>query len=258
MDSKILYYAKSHLEGSFLQEAAEKMGEKLEDLSKAVSAIVPTIFGGMSNKITNEPSFLPTIISESKNIFNNQSFHHLNGLIGENNAETNITQSSSFLFDVFGGSLHHIVEKIASFAGIKNSSTRQLFDASAIASLGSIGKNIIEEGGSSESINNFLAKNKPGFLSIIPASLGLSLLLSGAHSPMEEANNIHQQSNTFQMQKSNSFLKTLLITVIGMVIIVVLFRSCWGNEKEHDHVIGSHEQATSMIITNNSIMNTFI
>lgn len=258
MESKILYYTKSNLEGSFLQKAAAKTGEKLENLSKAVSAIVPTIFGGMSNKVTNEPSFLPTLINESKNAFTNQSLNHLDEFVGENNMDVEVTQVNSFLFDVFGSSLYHIIEKIASFAGIKNSSTRQLFDASGVASLGSIGKNIIEEGGNSESINNFLEKNKPGFLSIIPASLGLSLLLSGAHSPMTDANNIHQQSNTYQMQKSNSFLKTLLITVIGMVIIVVLFRSCWGNEKEHDHVRGSHEQATSMIITSNSIINNFI
>ncbi|HEY0299558.1 MAG TPA: DUF937 domain-containing protein, partial [Arachidicoccus sp.] len=155
MDTKILDYAKELLGGSFVQNAAQKLGETPEGISKAVSAIVPTIFGGIGNKISSDPSFLTTVASEAKNIFTNHSLSDLGSLIGGNSSSPEGTQAGSFLFDTFGGGLHSIIEKISSFAGIKASSARQLFDTSSIASLGSLGKNFVEGNGTIDSIGEF-------------------------------------------------------------------------------------------------------
>ncbi|ANI90254.1 hypothetical protein A9P82_13710 [Arachidicoccus ginsenosidimutans] len=233
MSTSILDYAKELLGGNFAQAAAEKLGETPDGISKAISAIVPTIFGGIGNKISNDPSFLTTVVSEARNIFTNHSLSDLGSLFGSGTSSTEGTQAGSFLFDIFGGGLHGIIEKISSFAGIKSSSTRQLFDTSGIASLGSLGKNLIENNGTPDSIGEFFKSNKASFLSSIPASLGLSSLLSGLHTHAADAAHGVTSAATSvasRAKSSSKFLVPLILGIILLFLLIWLFRGCHGNE----------------------------
>lgn len=258
MDSKILDYAKELLGGTFAEKSAGQLGENADNVKTAITAIVPTIFGGIANKISNEPSFLSTLISEAKNIFSNHSLSDLSGLVGKDAKTAEGTQTGSFLYDVFGGGLHNIIEKVAGFAGIKNDSARKLFDTAQVASLGSIGKNITEADNNPDSVAAFFSQNKAAFLSAIPASLGFGTLLSGVHTaaaPAEPATAHHAHSDdTYhhpphpdKSKGNKSFMTPLILTIIGLGLLIWLFKGCWGNEKEHDGVVGSHEDTTATL-----------
>lgn len=231
MDTKILDYAKELLGGSFVQDASQKLGESADGISKAVSAIVPTIFSGIGNKVATDGSFITTVASEAKNIFANHSLSDIGSLIGGNTTSAEGTQTGSFLYDVFGGGLHNIIEKIASFAGIKTSSTRQLFDTAGIASLGSIGKSLIENNGTPDSLIGFFKNHTSSFLSSIPASLGLGSLLSGlqgSHAAAETAHHAHSAASAGN-SGGNRFIVPLILGIIALALLIWLFRGCHGN-----------------------------
>lgn len=256
MDSKILDYAKGLLGDAFSENAAGKLGEHPDNIKNAVSAIIPTIFGGLANKISNEPSFLTTLVSEAKNIFKNHSLTDLAGSVATDAKTPEGTQAGSFLFDVFGGGFHNIIEKVASFAGIKNDSARKIFDTAQVASVGSIGKNLTEEGGDAESVKGFLHQNKAAFLSAIPATLGFGSLLSGTHNtPLSSAETktahsdaaYHQPAHQTDKSGGNKFMTPIILTIIGLGLLIWLFRGCWGNEKQHDGIAGSQQDTTATV-----------
>lgn len=258
MDSKILDYAKELLGGTFPEKSAGLLGENADNIKTAITAIVPTIFGGIANKISNEPTFLSTLISEAKNIFSNHSLSDLSGLIGKDAKTPEGTQAGTFLYDVFGGGLHNIIEKVAGFAGIKNDSARKLFDTAQVASLGSIGKNMTEQGDDPAAVAGFFSQNKAAFLSAIPASLGFGTLLSGVHAsaaPTEPAlvdhahsdDKYHHPPHPDKSKGNKSFMTPLILTIIGLGLLIWLFKGCWGNEKKHDGLVGSHEDTTATL-----------
>jgi len=261
MNSNILNYAKELLSGNFADQAANKLGENADGVKSAISAIIPTIFGGIAQKVANEPSFLSTVISEAKNIFTNHSLSDLSGFITGDNKTPEATQAGSFIYDLFGGKLHGILEKIASFAGIKHENVRKLFDTAQIGALGSIGKNIVDEGGDQSSVGAFLSEHKAAFLSAIPASLGFGNLLSGVHEVKQTAPHTaathsdahyHDQQPKNPAKGDNRFFVPLILTIIILGLIIWLFRGCWGNEKVHDHVMGSHEDTTAAVSVDNN------
>ena len=230
MDTKILDYAKELLSGSFVQDAAQKLGESSDGVSKAISAIVPTIFSGIGNKVATDSSFITTVVSEAKNIFTNHSLSDIGSLIGGNTTSTESTQTGSFLYDVFGGSLHGIIEKISAFAGIKTASTRQLFDTAGVASLGSIGKSLVENNGTPDSLAGIFKNHSVSFLSSIPASLGLGSLLSGFHRSHGAAETTHAHAPAASGKSGgNRFLVPLILGIIALALLIWLFRGCQGN-----------------------------
>lgn len=258
MDSNILNYAKELLSGNFTEEVAGKLGESTDGIKKAISAIVPTIFGGIAQKVTNEPSFLSTVVSEAKNIFTNHSLSDLSGFVTGDNKDAEATQSGSFVYDLFGGNLHGILEKISAFAGIKNENARKLFDTAQLATLGSIGKHITEDNGSASALVTYLTDNKAAFLSAIPASLGFGSILSGVHEvqpPAPHTQAIHSDEHYHPKDRKdpakgdNRFFVPMVLTIIILGLIIWLFRGCWGNEKVHDHVTGSHQDSAAAMVT---------
>ena len=253
MDSNMLNDAKELFSGKFTDEVSAKLGESSDGVKKAIAAIIPTIFGGIANKVSNEPSFLSTVVSEAKNIFTNHSLDDLSGFITGDNKNTEATQAGSFLFDVFGGKLHGIIDKVAGHSGLKTENVRKLFDTVQIGALGSIGKHLSNEGGSGAAVSEFLSENKAGFLSAIPASLGFGSLLSGVHEVTPEAPHTqaahsdahyHQHQEADPAKGENRFFIPAILTIIIFGLIIWLFRGCWGNEKQHDHPTNYPETTT--------------
>lgn len=274
MDSNMLSYAKELFSGNFVEEVAGKLSEKSEGVESAISAIIPTVFGGIAGKVSGEPSFLSTVVSEAKNIFTNHSLSDLPGLISADSTSSEATQAGSFLFDVFGGKLHGIVESIAGASGLKNDSVRKLLEAGQIGALGSIGKHLAEEGGSEGSVGTYLSDQKGAFLSAIPASLGIGSLLSGTQEVKQPAPHtaaLHSDAHFHDVQQedpatgNNRFFIPLILTVVILGLIIWLFRGCWGHEREDEQATAQVEDTSGAMaaaagtldtVTGNYIYNT--
>ncbi|WP_225974676.1 OmpA family protein [Arachidicoccus ginsenosidivorans] len=103
-----------------------------------------------------------------------------------------------------------------------------------------------------------MSDHKAAFLSAIPASLGFGSLLSGVHDVQQPAPHTaaahsdahYHDSHPKDLSKGdNRFFIPLILTIIILGLIIWLFRGCWGNEKVHDHVIGSHQDTTTATIS---------
>ena len=254
MNSNILQNAKSLFSDQFSEQIAGKLSESTAGIKSALSAILPTLFGGIAQKINNEPSFLSTVFSEAKNVFANHSLEDLSSFVTGDHSSTKATQSGSFLYDVFGGQLHGILEKISGHAGIKNENARTLFETAQIGALGTIGKNIADQNQSEAEIGAYLTDNKAAFLSAIPAALGFGTLLSGVHEPAAPAAHTtaahsdphyHEHELEDPASGNNRFFVPVILTIVIVGLIIWLFRGCSGAESNHEAALTNQEQTTS-------------
>ncbi len=244
MSNTIIELAKSYLGDAFAQNASSQLNESKDGVSKALDAIVPTIFAAIGQRAEGDSSFMSSVFSLAKNIFTNGSLNNLGNVFGSNQSAS-ATQAGTFVNNLFGNSFHSIIEKIATYAGIGSASTRDLFEASSVSTLGSIGRHAVENGATVDSIVDLFRKDKDNMLSAIPASLGIGSLLANITSsvtgtPQAEyakEENVHtqQQYNNHEPEEKksgNKFLLPLLLGIVGAVLLLFLLRTC--NDKRVD------------------------
>lgn len=244
MSNTILDLAKSYLGDSFAQNASSQLNESKDGISKSLEAIIPTIFAGIGQRAEREPSFMSTVFSLAKNIFTNGSLNTLGNVFGSNQS-TSATQAGTFVNSLFGNSFHSIIEKIASFAGIGTSSARDLFEASSVATLGSIGRHAVENGATNDSILDYFKKGKDEFLSAIPASLGIGSLLSNitnsvtgapetTHVKEEHVHTSYNDQEPQEKKSGNKFLVPLLLALAAIALLLFLLKQC-NKDKDSLH-----------------------
>lgn len=242
MSNTILELAKSYLGDNFAQNASTHLNESNEGVQKSLGAIVPTIFAAISQR-SDDNSFMSSVFSLAKNIFTNGSMNNLGNVFGSNQSAS-ATQAGTFVSNLFGNSFHSIIEKISSFAGISSGSVRDLFEASSVATLGSVGRNAVENGATIDSMVDYFQKGKDEFLSAVPASLGIGSLLTNinssvtgspdAHYPKDENVNVMYNDHEREEKKSGSkFLLPLLLAIIGGVLLLFLVRTCNKTDDTH-------------------------
>ena len=132
MSNTIIELAKSYLGDAFAQNASSQLNESKDGVSKALDAIVPTIFAAIGQRAEGDSSFMSSVFSLAKNIFTNGSLNNLGNVFGSNQSAS-ATQAGTFVNNLFGNSFHSIIEKIATYAGIGSASTRELFEASSVS-----------------------------------------------------------------------------------------------------------------------------
>lgn len=261
MSNTILELAKSYLGDNFAQNASSQLNESNEGIQKSLGAIVPTIFAAISQR-SDDSSFMSSVFSLAKNIFTNGSMNNLGNVFGSNQSAS-ATQAGTFVTNLFGNSFHSIIEKISSFAGISSGSVRDLFEASSVATLGSVGRSAVENGATVDSLVDYFQKGKDDFLSAVPASLGIGSLLTNikssvtgspdAHYPKEENVNVMYNDHEREEKKSgNKFLLPFLLALIGGVLLLFLVRTCNNPKDTHTTPV---EDSVMLTGTDTSLVN---
>ena len=228
MTDSVLDLAKSYLSNAFVQQAASKLNESPEGITKALSATVPAIFAGIGQRASQDSSFMSTVLDKAKGIFTNgSSLNNLHNVVAQVPTDTT-APASNFVKSIFGNTVHNLTEKISSFAGIKQSSAHALLNASGVASLGSIGKDAVENNSVLGDIANFFKEHRTAFLSALPASLGLGSLFShisyGAERVEDEVKTVYET----EKKKSNFWVPLILALIVIALIIWVLMKACNG------------------------------
>lgn len=237
MSNTIFELAKSYLGDNFSQNAASQLNETPDGISKSLQAILPTIFAGVGHKAQTDPSFMSTVFSLAKNIFTNGSLNNLGNIFSDTQS-TAATQAGSFVTNLFGNSFHALLEKISAFAGVNTNAARGLFEASSVATLGSIGRHAVENGATNDNILNYFKDNKSQFISAIPASLGIGSLLTNItntvsgtpevtdHVKDESVKVPYNNHEAPQKKGGNKFLVPLLIILAAIALLLFLLRQC--------------------------------
>lgn len=180
MSLNILDLIKGQLGPALVSQAATQLGESESGISKAISGLLPAVVGGLANNARN-PSVLDAITgATSSGILGNL----LNGSSGNSLITT-------VLSAIFGDKIGGLVNTVASFAGINNSSANSLLNMVTGATLGSVGKYAADNNLGASGISSLLEDQKGIVSTLLPAGLSLGSLglgnLFGGSDPADTA-----------------------------------------------------------------------
>ena len=168
MSINLIDLIKSQLGPAFTSQTAQNLGESESGISKAISAFLPAVLGGLANNSSN-PSVLDAITStESGNFLSN-----LNG-----NPQQN-SWISSLLKPLFGEQLPTLISSVASFAGISSGSASSLLNLITGTATGSVAKFAQNQNLDRSGISNLLSEQKGLISGLLPAGLSLASLNLG-------------------------------------------------------------------------------
>lgn len=166
MSINIIDLAKQYLTPSTISHVSQEVGESESTVSKAISAFIPIILGGLVEKNSSASGLLHSL----------KSFGASKGL----NSLSTTTETSPVLTTIidtlFGSNKSTIIDKVASFAGLSSGSSSKLFNVASEAILGSIGKHASDHNLGEAEFSSLLNTGKSSLMSLIPAGLGLGSL----------------------------------------------------------------------------------
>jgi OmpA-OmpF porin, OOP family len=181
MGTNLLDLVKGQLTDALLSKAAGFLGEDSAATSKAMSLILPSVLGGMANKVTNADG-----ASQLFGLMQNQDhstdiFGSLGTLLGGGSATQGLLESGGgVISSIFGNKTSNIASVIASAVGMKTGSASSLLSIAAPILMNVISRNM-GGGASSGGLVSLLGSQLPflrsaGLPSALTSALGLSNL----------------------------------------------------------------------------------
>ena len=176
MSVNIIDLVKNYLSPGVVSQTATQLGESESGVSKAISAFLPVLVGGIADKAGSTPGLLDQL----KGLASGGILSSL-GSGGGNSVVSGIISS------IFGDKIGGILSSVSSFAGIKESSAQSLLGLTSDATLGTIGKYAADNNLDESGFTNLLSGQKSWISSLLPAGLSLGALgLGGIFSGLGE------------------------------------------------------------------------
>lgn len=164
MAINIIDLIKGQFGPAVISQASTHLGESESAISKAISALLPTVVGGLANN-ADKPGILDTIMSAS-------SGDILGNLMGGNHS----SMVTTLLTSMFGDKLGAINNSISNFSGVSNESSSSLLNMVTGATVGTVGKYASENNLGASGLSSLLADQKGIVSDLLPAGLSLASL----------------------------------------------------------------------------------
>ncbi|MFC6267529.1 OmpA family protein [Frigoriflavimonas asaccharolytica] len=165
MSLNIIDLIKGQLGPALVSQAATQFGESESGISKAISALLPAIVGGMANN-AEKPGVLDAITGAA-------SSGMLGNLLGGSSNNSMIT---TILSSVFGDKIGGLMNAVSSFSGVSNSTSNSLLNMVTGATLGSVGKYAADNNLGASGVSSLLKDQKGIVSTLLPAGLSLGSL----------------------------------------------------------------------------------
>lgn len=248
----ILDLVKEQLSPELIGKAAGMLGENEGGISKAISGLVPTLLGALSNNNMSSNTFnlLSQAGENSSGILGN-----LTGLLGGDNNSATSNIVGSLATSILGDKVGSIVSGIANFAGIGTSSSKGLLSL-ATGVIGSVlGKKILGEGLNLSSLTSLLGSQKNSFSAAMPTGLSTTLGLSNLFAEGKEtvshvtdtaSRTVHNVTEKVEEGSSSlmRWLLPLLLLLLLLGLLFWLFKTC-NHDKGHNGDHGKHGADTT-------------
>ena len=179
MALNIIDLIKGQLGPALISQSATQFGESESGISKAISALLPAVVGGMANN-ADKPGVLDAIMGSTSNGM-------LGNLLGGTSNSSLIT---SVLTAIFGDKVADITNAVSTFSGVNNSTANSLLNMVTGATLGSVGKYAADNNIGASGITNLLQDQKGIVSSLLPAGLSLASLGVGNMFGSQEAEKV--------------------------------------------------------------------
>lgn len=179
MALNIIDLIKGQLGPALISQSATQFGESESGISKAISALLPAVVGGMANN-ADKPGVLDAIMGSTSNGM-------LGNLLGGTSNNSLIT---TVLTAIFGDKVADITNAVSTFSGVNNSTSNSLLNMVTGATLGSVGKYAADNNIGASGITNLLQDQKGIVSSLLPAGLSLASLGVGNMFGTQEAEKV--------------------------------------------------------------------
>ncbi|RXM40871.1 flagellar motor protein MotB [Chryseobacterium sp. CH21] len=169
MSLNVIDLIKGQLGPALVSQAASQFGESESGISKAIGGLLPAVVGGLANS-ADKPGVVDAITQAS-------SSGILGNLLG---GASNNPIISTLLSSIFGDKVSGLVNSIASFSGVSNTTAGSLLNLVTGATAGTVGKYAADNNLGASGISSLLNDQKGIISSLLPAGLSLASFGLGA------------------------------------------------------------------------------
>jgi OmpA-OmpF porin, OOP family len=174
MSFNLMDIAKGYFTNQLVSKASSYLGESEGGISKAISAVIPSIIGGVADKASS--------LDGAASISRLAGEQHSGGIldtIGDflspDKGNDLMGKSTGIISSIFGnsGGSNMLTNLISSFAGVKGSTVGTLLSMAAPAVLGMIGKHKADTNMSDSGLASFMGEQKKLAMAALPAGFSL-------------------------------------------------------------------------------------
>jgi outer membrane protein OmpA-like peptidoglycan-associated protein len=173
MSFNLVDSVKSLLPNDLLDKAAGTLGEKPENVQRAMGGIIPSILTGVLQKAGsgNMQGILNMAVEAAKNGIP----ENLGSLIGS--GEGLAAKGADMLKNLFGDKVSAVTNAISGFSGISSKSASSLMSVAAPAAMGVIGRQVTDANLDAGGLVSFLNNQKDVILNALPSGLNIAGVL---------------------------------------------------------------------------------
>ncbi len=177
----LLDMAKSYFSNELVNKASSHLGESESGISKAISAVLPSIIGGLSDKASSGTDGAGIVAKMAADQHQGGILDSISGFLNPDTSNDMLGKSSSIISGLFGngGQSNMLTTLISSFSGIKGSSVGTIMSMAAPMLLGLVGKHSSENNLSTSGLASMLGEQKKSAMSMLPAGFSLSSITGG-------------------------------------------------------------------------------
>jgi OOP family OmpA-OmpF porin len=209
---------KSMLTPQLIGQLAGTLGESDSTVTKAVTALAPTILAGLIGKSNDKP-FMDKQFDLLSGL-TPSTVEQLVGMVGGGNLAKNDPKdiAGGFISSLFGNNTGSILNAVSSFAGTKSSSTSALMGLAAPMVMNMLSSRIKGEGLNVSGLINMLMGEKSSIMSMLPGGMDAVLGLAGMGAP---------KMPTVSTEKSGMGWLWPLLLLLGLgAAIMLLTKTC--------------------------------
>ncbi|MFZ1529528.1 MAG: OmpA family protein [Ferruginibacter sp.] len=181
MSFNLIDAAKGLFTNEIVNRASSTLGESESGISKAMSALIPTVLSGVISKASSSDG-ANAVAQMANEQHQSGVLDNIGGLLGGGGSGV-----SSLLSGLFGNKTDMIGSLISNFAGVKSSSSSSLLSLAVPAIMSLIGKHASSSNLNASGLASFLGGQKNAVESALPAGFSLSSLFGGASNMAGEA-----------------------------------------------------------------------
>ena len=235
----LLDVAKSYFNHDLINKAASSLGESESGISKAISAILPAVIHGISEKASTTEGAV-AIAKLATDEHNDGILDSISGFLHHDTNSSLISKSSNAINTIFGksGQSNMLTNLISGFAGVKNSSAGTLLSMAVPLVLGLLGRHTSQNNISATGLSSFLGTQNSLATAALPA--GFSMSAGNSSAPIKNVSHSYNDYTADTERKSGGFLGWLipliLLALLAAAAYYMFSKGCNGGDHKEGEV----------------------
>lgn len=256
MSFNLIDAAKGLFTNELVGKASTHLGESENSITKALSGIVPSLLGGLTEKATSSHEEAVAVTNLAKESDNAGFLGNLGGFF-DNDGGSFLNKGAGLLSGLFGeGKTNMLSSLIAQFSGAKSSSVSSLLSMAAPAILGMLGRHANSNNLSADGLASMLSSQRSNIANAMPAGLNLSSIFSGfgskpadtvSHTAATHSTTHHYAADPDEKRGTGMklLLPILLLALLGAAAWYFFKDGCRGPE-DPEHTEAAHTDTASL------------